>query len=134
MLENAGSEGLRFGTDFAEKMARGGNEHGFARGHVTLDLESKGGDRHRFAGHDPLFRSIDFPTAEDQGADAVRITEGKEPVTGDETNAGIAAAYGFVDLSDRREDRGHVKVGCIADFEAPSTAMKFNREHVQEQL
>ena len=64
----------------------------------------------------------------------MRVTEGEESVSCDETDASVPAPNVFVDFTDGGKHRGHVEVGCVADLEVACTTVQRHGEHVEQEF
>ena len=102
------------------------DENRFARRHVAHELEADTFHRHRFRRHDPLDAMRRFLLAEAQRADAERVAEGQQAVTGDQRHDRVRAVHAPVHARHRLE------YGCRIELQAGAGELHFVREHVEQ--
>ncbi|MNZ96823.1 hypothetical protein D3C78_1160340 [compost metagenome] len=110
VLENAGSV-LRVGSALAgEQLAFLGDVHRFARRQVADQGEAEHIEGNAFGGDHVLHAFVGMTLAEDDRANAVRVTEANDAVAGDHRHHRITTYTAVVHVSDRSE---HVFFGRL---------------------
>src|SRR6056300_937971 len=127
VFENARRVGGVFRAVPTEQMAGGADEDRLARSDVANNIKAQCRNGHRFAAYDVLIAFVGGPFSEDKWPNSVRVSEGEEPVSRNDRNAGVTATNTGVDGRDRSKNCVDVDVWRPFNAQGVGSMPQFNR-------